>query len=128
MAVQTTVTTTYRSHAVEGLNGFVSKRTSVAFRRGGSECRIGANQVFGPLTGEASGFIGSGVTVVNQGVLCSRYRRARTGKQWYTRWTIRDHGHGWETTLHPSEMTVELTRESLVKRTLLTQLAQSWSW
>ena len=64
MAVQTTVTTAYRSHAVEGLNGFVSMRTSVAFRRGSSECRIGANQAVGPLTGEASGFIGSGRDVV----------------------------------------------------------------
>jgi hypothetical protein len=62
MAVQTTVTTAYRSHAVEGFNGFVSMRTSVAYRRGRFGCRIGANQVVGLLTGEASGFFGSGVT------------------------------------------------------------------
>ena len=62
MAVQTTATTANRSHAVAGLNGFVSMRTSVAYRRGRFGCRIGANQVVGLLTGEASGFFGSGVT------------------------------------------------------------------
>ena len=79
MAVQTTVTTAYRSHAVEGLNGFVSMRTSVAFRPGRSECRIGANQVVGPLTGEASGFIGSGVRCIGAFFVHSA-KRARTGR------------------------------------------------
>ena len=94
MAVQTTVTTAYRSHAVEGLNGFVSMRTSVAYRRGSSECRIGANQAGGLLTSEASGFFEVAVTWLGTAVHTLE---------------VRDRGHGWGTTHHPSEMTVALT-------------------
>ena len=51
MAVQTTATTANRSHAVEGLNGFVSMRTSVAFRPGRFGmphwCQLGSRPVTG---------------------------------------------------------------------------------
>ena len=125
MAVQTTVTTAYRSHAVEGLNGFVSMRTSVAFRPGRSECRIGANQVVGPLTGEASGFIGSGVRCIRAFFVHSA-KRARHWEERYTRWTIRDRGHGWETTQHPFELSWDL--ESRGPPTSVAGGAVLWKW
>ena len=110
MAVQTTTTTANRSHIVEGLDGFVSMRTSIALRRGGWSCRIGANLVVGLFTGEASGFFGSGVT---WWISCGRSLfTVQTCPHWerrYTRWTVRDRGHGWGTTQHPSEMTVALS-------------------
>ena len=99
MAVQTTTTTANRSHSVEGLNGFVSMRTSIALRRGGSACRISANQVVGLPTGEASGFFGSGVTRWICGRSLFTVQTCPHGEQRYTRWTVRDRGHGWGTTI-----------------------------
>ena len=95
MAVQTTTTTANRSHNVEGLNGFVSMRTSIAFRRGGPACRISANQAVGLLTGE-SGFFGSGVTWwISCGLSLFTVETCPHWEQRYTRWTVRDRGHGW---------------------------------
>ena len=108
MAVQTTATTANRSHVVEGVNGFVSMRTSVAFGRGGSACRIGANQVVGLVTGEASGFFGRGVTAVYQAFFVHGRDMPALGTAVHTL----DSSRPWSwlgTTLHPSEMTVELT-------------------
>ena len=116
MAVQTTTTTANRSHIVEGLNGFVSMRTSIALGRGGWSCRIGANLVVGLFHGRGVWLFWKWGDVVDQ--LRALLFTVQTYPHWeqrYTRWTVRDRGHGWGTTQHPSKMTVALSGNPLVK-------------